>query len=222
MTLNRVAASLLCLTLFLAFADIAMGADGGFYVAAGAGRSWQHVDPTEGVTFSTPGFVVRLRPSATNVDETNAEWNAGLGYRVNTYLAAEVSYLHFGSAAVTETYSLPPVALPLATFNRHYSSQIQGPALSVLGRLPLGRQITLFARGGVFFADEKITEGSDIGSNSITLGDRVWLAGAGAEWSLTPSWALRVEYSKSGQLDGEMIAGRTNVRNLALSAVYSW
>jgi opacity protein-like surface antigen len=231
---GRAVVSLLFLVLFMSFTKGALGADTGFYVAAGAGKSWQHVDRTQGILFvTTPGAPAEfLRAISIDVDETNVAWNAALGYRMNRYLAAEVSYLHYGSAGVTETFALPLGNLPVppingiggATiiFNHRYSSQIEGPALSILGRLPIGRQFAVFARGGIFFADEKVTQENDIGSDSITLGKQVWLASAGAEWSFTPSWALRLEYAQSGHLNGNPIAGRTDVRHLALNALYSW
>lgn len=219
MTLRK----LMTVALFTAFAHGAQAADTGFYVAAGAGKSSQHVDGTGvlvGLGFGEP---ISVQPTSVEVDDGNLVWNAALGYRVNRYFAAEVSYLHYGSADVTETYELPlGNGLPPFSFSRTYSLQVEGPALSILGRLPVGQRFALFARGGIFFADEKLTERSPGASASITLGKDVWLASVGAEWSFTSSWALRLEYAKSGDMGGNSLLGRNDVRHVALSALYSW
>jgi opacity protein-like surface antigen len=212
----------LLLVALMSFTHRTLAADAGFYVAAGAGKPWQHVDGSGvrvGLAFEPPTLV---RPTSVDVGDSNIVWNAALGYRVNRYFAAEVAYLHYGSTDVTETYNLSlGGGIPSFIFTRTYSLQIEGPTLSVLGRLPIGQQFALFARGGVFFADEKVTERDPIG-DSITLGKKVWLASAGAEWSFAPSWALRLEYAQSDRMSGDSIAGRADVRHLALDALYSW
>jgi OOP family OmpA-OmpF porin len=209
---------------FAGFAHNALAADTGFYVAAGAGRSSQNVDGTSVlVRLGFTGPATLVQPTSVAVDDGNLVWNAALGYRVNRYFAAEVSYLHYGSADVTETYTVPFVnVVPPFTFARTYSLQVEGPALSILGRLPIGQKFALFARGGIFFADEKITQRSPNSTDSITLGKDVWLAGAGAEWSFARSWALRLEYAQSGDMGGNSLLGRNDVRHVSLDALYSW
>jgi hypothetical protein len=150
-----------------------------------------------GGSFFIPG---NLAPDRVDVDDGQAGWSITLGYRINKYLAAELAYVDYGDAEITEHFTTPgSVVAPPLQFTRRYDLGTSGPAVSVLGALPLGAAWQLFIRGGVLFADQEIDLAGASGSN-VTFGDEVLLAGAGVQWSFASRWSARLEYQRTGDL----------------------
>lgn len=179
----------------------------GFYVGVAASRVEQDAQG-EGqmlVGVGPPfGFVVQLRPDQVDADDTPAGWSVTLGYRVNEYLAAELAYYDFGEAHVEERY-FPDIAPLPPQINVRSNIEAYGPGLSLLGSLPLTPSLSIFARGGVLFFDQEIERRSGTLRINHRTGDEVWMAGAGAQWSFAPRWAVRVEY----QLTDDIEVGRS-------------
>ena len=199
----------------------------GFYVGAALGQSSYHVGKSDGIVILIGGLfgggLVTAVPDAIEVDDGDLSAGAVLGYRINPYLAAEVSYLDFGSADVTENFTFPGAGTPipfLPDITRDFSVAVSGPVLSVLGSLPLGTQWSLFVRGGVLFADEKVRFGSFASPSSTTYGDRVLLGGVGAEWAFAQRWSARVEYQRTGNIDSNISSGEARVEQAALSVLF--
>jgi hypothetical protein len=157
------------------------------------------------------GFPVALVGAADRVeiDDVDAGWSATLGYRVNRYFAAEVTYADFGEAAFTERFHFMgiPELPPLPDLVRSTNVSLRGPSFSVLGSLPLGERWELFLRGAVLFADQEVK--TRIDSSNITgpalieaqFSDEVAMAGAGVQWSFAPRWTARLEYQRTDDLE---------------------
>lgn len=197
----------------------------GFYVSATLGQSSYHVGKSNGIVILIGGpfggGLLTAQPDAIKVDDGDLSAGAVLGYRINPYLAAEVSYLDFGSADVAERFTFPSPGIPfLPDLTRDFSVAVSGPALSVLGSLPLGADWSLFLRGGVLFADEKIRFGSFARPSSTTYGDKVLLGGVGADWSFAQRWSARIEYQRTGNIDSNVSSGEARVEQVALSVLF--
>jgi len=213
----------------------ALAAEPGFYLGASLGRAEE--DPkSNGTNIAIglfPSQIQHIDPTRVDADDSGVAWGAAVGYRINSHFAAEVEYLDFGSSDISEHYDLAtllptlpglPTGTPVfggpAELTRTYSSRIKGPALSVLGTLPVGKVWDLYLRAGVLFADREIEIGQAIGLGNNTFGSTVWLAGVGADWSFANRWALRAEYQHTGKLDSNFLAGETELERFALSVLF--
>lgn len=198
----------------------------GFYVAATLGQARQDigVGPAPVVSFGGLGALVAAQLDSHRVDGDDPAWNATLGYRVNEHFAAELSYMDFGDARVTDTYQVPGggpffPGIP-AQLTRTYEARTAGPAVSVLGSLPVGSSWRFFLRGGVLFADQKIVLFNSFSSQQFTFGDKVWLAGAGVDWTFAPRWTARLDYQMSDDLERNLMSGENGVEQLAVSVLF--
>ena len=208
--------SVLCL-----FAACAGAAEPGFYVAASLGMGDE--DPKSvGTNVGNPLGIFHIEPDQVDVDDGKLAWSVGLGYRVNRYLAGEVEYIDFGTTNVAEHYTVGDIAAPFplpTELTLDYSSHVTGPALSLLGTLPIGENLELFLRGDAFFASREFENG--FGSLDTKFASTVWLAGAGVTWSFARLWAIRAEYQQTGKLDESFISGETGLQRMSLSVLFT-
>lgn len=206
---------------FVLLSSHAIAADRGFYLFASAGTGDE--DPeTVGTLVANSLVAFRAYPESVAVDDGKSAWSAGLGYRINRYLSAELEYIDFGTTRVIEHYRVDNPGAPIPTFTVFdiaYSSQITGPALSLLGTLPIGENVELFLKGGALYSsrDYKLTSWDVDEKESETI----WLAGAGVRWSFAGRWAIRAQYEQTGQIGGTFIAGETEVKRISLGVLFA-
>ena len=204
----------------------ALAAEPGFYLSATAGHAEENPGKSLGTNIAfgfPPTAIQHIDPSSVDVDDSGVAWSVAVGYRLNPYFAAEVEYIDFGTADITEhyTFSTPPVPFFPAELTRPYSSKVKGPALSVLGSLPLGKGWDVFLRAGVLFADREVDIGQAVvGFNGNTFGSTVALGGVGVGWSTASRWAFRAEYQRTGSLDSSFLAGGTKLERISLSVLF--
>ena len=149
-----------------------------------------------------------IAPKSVETDAIDTGFSATVGYRINRYLAAELSYTDFGEYESIERYSFGEF---------RYQLGVAGPSLSVLGSLPLGEQWELFLRGGVLFADQEVRLGGSLSNREFS--DEVVLAGAGVQWSFAPRWATRLEYQRTDDLKYDN-TGESSIDQASLSVVF--
>jgi opacity protein-like surface antigen len=201
------------------FATCAGAAEPGFYVAASLGMGDE--DPeSAGINVGNSLGVFHVEPDQVDVDTGKLAWSVGLGYRVNKYLSGEVEYVDFGTTDVAEHDTVDNIGAPVpfpTVFTLDYSSHVTGPALSLLGTLPMGENFELFLRGGAFFGSREFN--TSFGTNA-KFASTVWLAGAGVTWSFAKRWAIRAEYQQIGKLDESLVSGETELQRMSLSALF--
>ena len=216
-TLNLSAAT----AALLLFAAGAAAAEQGFYVFASAGTADE--DPeTAGINVGNSQGVFHVYPDSVDVDSGQLAWSAGLGYRINRYLSGEVEYIDFGTTDVVEHYVVPNIGFPIpyeTFFDMNYSSNITGPALSLLGTLPIGENLELYLRGGALFSSRGYKAG--FGALDEKFSDTVWLAGAGVKWSFAKRWAVRGEYQQTGETGESFASGKSDVKRMSLSVLFA-
>lgn len=220
----------------LALSTVAHAADSGFYFGATASRVEHDVEarpgllvlvatvdpnpvlpppifsrppPSGGFTPFPPGPVFVVADSI-EIDEVDAGFSATVGYRVNRYFAAELSYTDFGEYELIERYS--------TLRDVRYEIGVTGPTLSLLGSLPLGEQWEVFLRGGVLFADQDVTISvtSDIDQS---FSDEVITAGLGVQWSFASRWAARLEYQRTDDIKYDN-TGESSIDQASLSVLF--
>jgi hypothetical protein len=205
----------------------ALAADPGFYLSASLGHAKENPGKSVGINIGIgfgplPSGIQHIDPTRVDVDDSSLSGSVGVGYRINPNVAVEVEYIDFGTANISEhnTLSTPIIPFLPVELTRPYTSRVKGPALSVLGSLPIGKGWDVFARGGALFADREIRVNQTIGLNGTTFGSTVWLAGAGVNWSVASRCALRAEYQRTGKLDSSFLAGGTELERLSLSVLF--
>ena len=171
-----------------------------------------------------------LLPDGLSADETDVGWNVAVGYRVNKYLAAELAYVDSGEASLVEHYRSSPGVSPIAVSEimRSYTVTSRGPALTVLGSLPLSSQWEVFVRGGVLFAEQEVEArtravgGSAIVAPQIdrSFSDQVVTVGAGVQWAFLPRWTARLEYQRTDDLQANEIMGESRIDQASLSVLF--
>jgi opacity protein-like surface antigen len=199
-----------------------LAAETGFYFSAGIGRAEEDPGKSNGANFSIgfpPAGIVHLEPDSVDVDGGDTAWSVGVGYKVSRYFAAEVEYLEFGTTLIAEHYRLDSPPLPdEVTLNQ--SSSMSGPAVSVLGSLPLGKGFEVYLRAGALFADREIAGLVPTDAGSTTFSDTLWLGGAGVDWTFADHWAIRAEYLRSGDFGATFVSGETAVESMTLRLHY--
>jgi len=195
-------------------------AEPGIYVTAGVGAAEEDPGASIGTNFSVgfpPAGIVHLEPDSVEVEGGDLAWSIGVGYQFNRYLAAEFEYLDFGSTDVAEVYSLDPTQFPfVGSLTKRYSSKTTGPAVSILGKLPVGESFAFYLRAGVFWADRNLDMPLALGLEESAYGDTVWLGGVGVDWSFAGRWGVRAEYQLSGETGDTIIAAGSSVEALSL------
>lgn len=233
--------------------EISEAADPGFYVGAAGARSEQRLDKTAGVApvpvvlTQPPSFTPVPRPlppifdddvifvpipligPETSVDEVDVGWNFALGYRVNKYFAAELAYVDAGEASLTQRFQIPAsVPTAASAIDMGYRVRTRGPAVSVLGSLPLSERWEAFLRGGVFFASQDVESrttitgsvGSATGRLDSDYSDEVVSVGAGVQWSFLPRWTARLEYQRTDDLKPNGSMGESRIDQASLSVLF--
>ena len=136
-----------------------------------------------------------LALDSSSLDDTDPAYGVQVGYRWNSYIAAEVGYVNLGEGV----YEAELSALPIEFGARFRST---GPTASVLGTLPAGEHFEFHGRIGAYYADTRYRErlvdlqtgeefSIEFDGNSIDA-----FAGIGAAWNINASYALRVEYQR--------------------------
>ena len=133
-------------------------------------------------------------PDNSSLDDEIDIWGVTVGYRFNRYVAGEIGYVNLGQGQYEANYA------PSLRYSVRYLSS--GPTLSVLGMYPLTDRFEIHGRVGLLISDTRVRDRFEDRStgafqsvepkssaNDLTLG-------IGAVWTINPSYALRVEFTR--------------------------
>jgi hypothetical protein len=231
----------------------ALAAPPGFYLAAAGGQAEQDFDLKDSgrgfINITTPirpgASLVPFLPGPPSLDVDGKAFgaNIAIGYRVNDYFAAELSYMDFGQAELTENpppamlAQLPPnimpgTVVPAAGFTprdpaagagilpARFRSEIEGPALTLLGSLPIATRWNVYLRGGVIFTEQDVAPFRRFAGRRVSFNDEVLLGGVGASYQLSSRFALRAEYLRSDEIGSRDFGATTQLEQFQLSILY--
>jgi OmpA-OmpF porin, OOP family len=236
MTGNHRTAALLAATLglILAKANVAAAETGGLYFGLTGGStsfdlggSKQDFDETMGLpiagAFLASGLDVLDYESS--LDDTDMGFGLQIGYRFNSYVAAEVGYVDLGEGlyeanmTVTDGFEVAPVEVSARV-------KSSGPTAAVLGMLPLGERFDVHAKAGLLFADTRLrSRVRDVSFAENVLHDESRASeaerffGVGGTWNINDSYSVRFEYQRYLDL-GSDDTGEGDVDLVGLSVVF--
>lgn len=174
------------------------------------------------------------------LDDSVSVWGLQLGYRFNKFFATELGYVNLGEAS----YRLPlAVDYTDTTFNSsgvvtnvdagtilaERSSKLSsaGPTLSALGLFPLGERFEFHARGGIYFADTRLTgrirdveTADNLIHRRVDASETELFAGIGGAWIINENFTLRAEYQKFLDVGHEEKTGESDIDVLNLSVLF--
>lgn len=202
--------------------------EGGVYVGADAGYtldSYRHADLNSAVVASLASSGEDLVLCCSQVHDKETPWDVDAGYRFSRYLGLEASYVQLGtvrySALGTEKslFGSGPLAVALNIKSR-------GPALALVGTLPLSNNLELAVRLGDyegktitdFFA--KGSGGSNSGSDSKTSASL--MGGIGMDYIVAAHWVVRLDYTHFNSLGEKILSRSFNVDLLTAGINYAF
>jgi OOP family OmpA-OmpF porin len=208
----RSGAFLVCLGLGLT--TTARAAEPGWYIlgfggeSSAAGLSQNQTDENLVAIFESVGLEV-LDLSST-LDDSDTGYGVAGGYQLNDHFAMEFAYVDLGSVeyqfavTVTDGEDVADAEVGLA-------SAAEGAVVSALGILPIGERFSLFGRVGLAMLSADGTARVALGGNSQQASqssqkfDPVF--GAGAEFSVTKHFAIRLAWDRYLDVGTEDVTG---------------
>ncbi|HEY4213650.1 MAG TPA: outer membrane beta-barrel protein [Steroidobacteraceae bacterium] len=198
-----------------AFAD-----DGGFYVGGTFGRlisTYSRDDLNAQIDAAFGGTESGFTLNSTLYRKNHLAWSGNVGYMVSPNLGIEASYLSLGSldysAAGTVASANP--ANPASAVNVDVTLKSSGPALAVVGVLPMSNIWSVNARLGAYegktktgfvsTVDTDSTNGKESDSSTSVMG------GVGATVAVTNFLLIRVDYLRIQRLKDNLFERTFNV-----------
>jgi OmpA-like transmembrane domain len=150
-------------------------------------------------------------------DEANA-FGGFVGYRIFPYAAVELAYTHLGTLheyqpaiAITPTITTAAVESELET---------QGPALSLLALMPLTDRWDVYLRGGMLFADQKVSHTSVFPRQETTYGSDSLLFGVGTQFDFGAHWTVRLDFQRFDSVGEDNGIGETDIDVISLGVLF--
>jgi hypothetical protein len=158
-------------------------------------------------------------------------------------VAAEVGYVDLGELLYTMNGEISgnyayiceceePVVVnrPLdGNFERSVQVTSAGITAAALGMFPIGPRFDLHVRGGIYYADTRVTnrlryiDSSDTFNllhSRVDASETELFAGLGAAWNINESFALRVEYQKFFDVGDDQKNGESDIDVLNLALLF--
>lgn len=167
-------------------------------------------------------FGLDVLSGSSKVSDESLTYGLTFGYQPWKFLAFEVGYADFGRAEYKAQATLTDGT---TTFdgNLKVSGDTRGPALSVLGILPVGDVWSLYGRAGVLFAHTNYDATATVAGESASAEDSddtqefLWGAGVGYTGG---RWTTRVEYQQALDVGTNAGLGEADCTRITIGAIY--
>jgi opacity protein-like surface antigen len=192
-------------------------------------------EPSPGavVDFSSAVPALFFPPGGSDVEFHHVDTSlvATIGYRVNSYVAAELSYVDLGTVRKEATFPIFgffPFA-PVGTLRQSAEIETTGVQIALLGTWPVSSRWALFGKGGYFLADSSVDQWIRVAGSSSTgqfegakYSSENALLGAGVEYYFAQRWTARLEYQHHFAFGDDAFLNETEVDNVALGILFDF
>jgi OOP family OmpA-OmpF porin len=167
---------------------------------------------------------IDVTSATSSLDDSDNAWSATVGYRFNSYVAAEVGYLNLGEGmyranlATTDGFTdvdvLPSVRVTST-----------GMTAALLGLFPFA-SFDVYGKAGIFFSNTKIREKYEIPDAENAISSEVKARsqdpfyGVGATWNFSENYSVRVEYQKYLNVGDNEHTGEGDVDFLSIGVLF--
>jgi hypothetical protein len=210
------------------FCAPAMADDGGFYIGANLGHvlsTYRRHDMDDDLSALFGGPADGFGLNSSSLRKSHAMWSADVGYMLSPYVGVEASYLDLGSLKYSAA-AVEPSATGVGTAPVTVDLDIKsrGPALALVGTLPMSNLWELDARAGAYegkqisnylVAGETGTSAGTQSKTSTSL-----LAGVGGSVTLTSHFTVRLDLLRLQHLDEEALAHSFDVNLVTVGVNY--
>jgi hypothetical protein len=162
---------------------------------------------------------------SSTLDDTDGSYAITTGYRLNRYLAGEVSYFrlgasqYFGQGIVSDA----GVNLPASLWVGY---RTKGIAIGGAATLPVGRYLEFRARGGISNTDTRVkftanVDGDEL-SDKSSGNSQDFYYGAGVGLNFWTYYRIGVDFTKYDGMGKASTTGDTDIDNVQLSFSYQY
>jgi hypothetical protein len=206
--------------------------DTGFYVGANVGRvlsTYRRASLDDAVTGvfgtsfdgSSTGFAI----GTSSVKKDRVMWSADVGYMLSRNVGIEASYLNLGSLRYS-SFGTQPSASGSGTSQVIANVDIKshGPALALLGVLPMSNLWEVDARVGAYEGKTSSTYYSAVDANTnagrLSKSSTSLLVGVGTGLTLTNHCVARLDYMRIEHINEQLFGHSFNVDMLTVGFAY--
>ncbi len=202
-------------------------ADRGFYVGFDLGQSSYDLDQQgidRQIVGALEGAGLTVLDGRSQTSEDGFSYGILFGYQIWPFLAVEAAYVDLDSAEYKAT-ALVSDGTVSGDLKAQLTADSSGPTLSVLGILPVWSGWEVYARAGVYFANNDATVRLSSADLSESLRDSsntqefVWGAGVGYQQG---DWTVRLDFQQFTDVGDSSTFGDVNVDRIVLGAVYRY
>jgi len=193
--MKKVLAGLCVAATLVTASSTALATDNGFYGAFDLGQS-KAKDVCTGM------------PAGVSCDDKDTSYRLAGGYNINKNFGAEISYTDYGAATASV------IGVQFASSGAT-AFQIVGT-----GSLPLGDQFSLTAKAGLTSVD--VNASIPILGLSASASNTNFVWGVGAQFDVTPSIGIRVNYEDLGTVGDNATTGTVKLSNISAGVVFKF
>ena len=206
----------------------ALADDGGLYLGASAGytlSSYRRAELDNAVIGNFAGVGYTLTLSSSSDRYGKSPWTVDVGYQFSSYFGLEASYLdletlkYASAGSATAFGGGGPTAVDLSIRSR-------GPALALVGALPLTNFWTLQARLGAYEGKTSTRFATNVNgtpdSGSDSKASATLLASLGTSYVLASHWVLHLDYTHLNKLGEKILTKSFNVDLVTAGIAYAF
>jgi len=206
--------------------------DTGFYVGASVGQGSFALNTSKVNRAIEGAFAdndLQLDRTSQNKDTKATTWQAILGYRLNPYIAGEITYLDLSGPTyrLSGDATFPPTFIAAVPVTTKSEWNATGVPLSVLGIWPITDEWEVFGRVGVFIGDVDLKVAANADNGTANARSRAsesateFIGGAGVNYNFMDVWTARAEWQGMPSI-GNNQTGSTSWNQIAVSVLYKF
>jgi opacity protein-like surface antigen len=196
----------------------------GFYVGAFGGQTTYDIakqDMDDLFLFAGDVVGLPILGGESSLEDSDTGFGVIAGFRLTPYVAIEASYMDLGAAE----YRLDGLAnlgstFGVVAFEGGADIEVSGPAVALVGIIPVSETIELYGKAGMFFSETDFTVFFDSIAESASFSSEEILYGVGMAWNLNPNWSLRLDFQRFADVGEEDELGEANIDQFSLGVLY--